>query len=175
MKEKVSISVIIEPDGEYFHAFCPSLTGLHTDGKTRKKAYLNARDAVIAYIRSIIKHGEVFPVEPIIVLSPGQTQHFIKMEIETPREIVTSSRSTWRRIISEDRLELGRRVAALRIKHGLTQMELAARAGTKQRVIARLEIGKYRPSVGLLRRIAAVMNMRIIIEFVKENSESNSH
>jgi len=50
--------IVIEPDDDGFHAFCPILKGLHTYGKTEKEAIDNSRDAVTAYIQSLIKHNE---------------------------------------------------------------------------------------------------------------------
>jgi len=54
--------VVIEPDDGGFHAFCPSLKGLHTCGKTEEEARENSRDAVTAYIKSLVKHNEVVPL-----------------------------------------------------------------------------------------------------------------
>ncbi len=56
------ICVVVEPDGDQFHAYCPALTGLHTCGDTEEEALDNARDAAIAYLRSLIKHGDPIPV-----------------------------------------------------------------------------------------------------------------
>jgi predicted RNase H-like HicB family nuclease len=58
----VKVLVIVEPDDGGFHAFCPALKGLHTCGDTQDEAIENAQDAVIAYIRSIIKHGDPLPI-----------------------------------------------------------------------------------------------------------------
>ena len=56
------ICVVVEPDGDQFHAYCPALTGLHTCGDTEEEALDNARDAAIAYLHSLIKHGDPIPV-----------------------------------------------------------------------------------------------------------------
>jgi HTH-type transcriptional regulator / antitoxin HipB len=44
---------------------------------------------------------------------------------------------------------------------GLSQRWLAERASTSQQVISLLEAGRYNPSVGLLERLAAAMDMRL--------------
>ncbi len=63
MKEIVlAFDVIIEPDQLGFHAYCPALKGLHVGGDTADEALQNARDAINAYIRSLIKHGDPIPV-----------------------------------------------------------------------------------------------------------------
>ena len=56
------IEVIIEPDDSGFHAYCPALKGLHTSGETEAEALDNARGAAIAYLESLVKHGEPIPV-----------------------------------------------------------------------------------------------------------------
>ena len=56
------IDVIIEPDEDGFHAYCPAFKGLHTSGDTKEEALDNARDAAIAYLESLIKHNDPIPV-----------------------------------------------------------------------------------------------------------------
>ena len=53
---------------------------------------------------------------------------------------------------------------------GLTQAELAARVGTTQSAIARLESGtpKHSPSIVTLQRYARAMGYRVEIKLVKE-------
>lgn len=54
--------IIIEPDGDGFHAYCPVLKGLHTSGGTRDEALHNAKDAAEAYLLSLIKHRDPIPI-----------------------------------------------------------------------------------------------------------------
>jgi len=56
------IQVVIEPDEGGFHAYCPALKGLHTCGETEQEALQNAKDAAIAYLQSLLKHGDPIPV-----------------------------------------------------------------------------------------------------------------
>ena len=60
------ISVVIEPDEGGFHAYCPALKGLHTCGDTEEEALENAKDAAIAYLQSLIKHGDPIPVGIVV-------------------------------------------------------------------------------------------------------------
>jgi predicted RNase H-like HicB family nuclease len=64
--EKEGISfiapIIIEPDNGQFHAYCPILKGLHTTGDTIDEALDNAKNAIIAYLESLIKHGDPIPL-----------------------------------------------------------------------------------------------------------------
>ena len=63
-----------------------------------------------------------------------------------------------------------RRGAQGRAASGLTQAELAARVGTTQSAIARLESGtpKHSPSIVTLQRYARAMGYRVEIKLVKE-------
>ncbi len=65
----LQFTIVIEPDGEKFHAYCPSLKGLHTEGVTKEHAVLYATDAVRLYIESQIKHSGPLPVDtPVSVV-----------------------------------------------------------------------------------------------------------
>ena len=61
-------------------------------------------------------------------------------------------------------------VLKARTASGLTQAELAARVGTTQSAIARLESGtpKHSPSIVTLQRYARAMGHRVEIKLVKE-------
>ena len=59
---RMQVLIIVEPDGEEFHAYSPSLPGLHTCGATEEEALAHAKDAVYAYIKSMIKHGDPLPI-----------------------------------------------------------------------------------------------------------------
>lgn len=56
------ILIVVEPDEDNFRAYCPALKGLHTCGATEEEAVDNASDAAIAYLESLIKHGDPIPV-----------------------------------------------------------------------------------------------------------------
>jgi predicted RNase H-like HicB family nuclease len=49
--------VVIEPDEDVFTAYCPTLKGCVTWGKTEAEALKNIRDAVEAYVEDMIKAG----------------------------------------------------------------------------------------------------------------------
>jgi predicted RNase H-like HicB family nuclease len=46
---------------------CPSLPGCHSEGDTLQEADANIREAIAVYIESMIAHGEVPPVEDILI------------------------------------------------------------------------------------------------------------
>jgi transcriptional regulator with XRE-family HTH domain len=59
----------------------------------------------------------------------------------------------------EPEYEFRRALIAARLAAGLTQAELAARVGTKQPAIARLETGTSEPSLGMLKRLAKALDV----------------
>lgn len=72
-------------------------------------------------------------------------------------------------ILEEERAnaEIARVIVEMRSQAGLTQQELADLLGTSQPTIARLEDADYEGhSLGMLRRIAQALNLRIELRFV---------
>lgn len=63
----------------------------------------------------------------------------------------------------QPKLNLGRQILDLRLARGWTQKELAARAGTKQANISRLENGLLNPSVDMLQRVAEALGAELTI------------
>ena len=54
--------ILIEHDEDgVFVAECPSLPGCISQGKSRKKALENIRDAIKGYLESLKKHNEPIP------------------------------------------------------------------------------------------------------------------
>lgn len=66
MKRNISfkIQIIVEPDrvDGWFHAYSPTLVGLHEYGDTEQEALQKAKNFAIAYIKSLIKDNE--PIRP---------------------------------------------------------------------------------------------------------------
>jgi len=88
---KLRINIDVEPDENGFHAYCPVLKGLHTCGNTEEEAVSNAVEASLAYLESIIKHGDPFPegilvdqekeVEETVPRYIGHHQHVQTLEL----------------------------------------------------------------------------------------------
>jgi len=68
------VEIVVEPDGDEYHAYCPALKGLHTCGATVEGALSNARDAAAAYIESLIKHGDPIPIGVAVGVHAADTQ-----------------------------------------------------------------------------------------------------
>lgn len=59
---RFTFDVVVEPDDGGYHAYCPALKGLHTDGSTVEEALQNSIDAAKAYLESLITHDEPIPL-----------------------------------------------------------------------------------------------------------------
>ena len=68
----LKLTVIIEKDGDSWHAFCPAFKGLHVDGDTEEKALQHAIEAAKVYINSLVTHGEPLPVGPDCSVDEGE-------------------------------------------------------------------------------------------------------
>ena len=71
-----AFTIVVEPDGDSCHAYCPAFPGLHTDGDTRDAACDNSADAAMAYIESLLKHHEPIPVD-VLVHHPSQPDAYV--------------------------------------------------------------------------------------------------
>lgn len=67
-----------------------------------------------------------------------------------------------------DALEPAYQITCRRIEQGLSQAELAERAGMKQPNVARLESGKQNMSIELLQRLAAALDCRLEVRLVPQ-------
>lgn len=59
---RFTVDIVIEPDGDQFHAYAPALKGLHVGGATEDEALKNAIDATELYLTSMINHGDPIPL-----------------------------------------------------------------------------------------------------------------
>ncbi len=59
--------------------------------------------------------------------------------------------------------ELARSIIRRRLEMKLTQRQLAARAGTRQPAISRLESGNAKPSITLLERVAKALDATVVV------------
>lgn len=67
-QERRHYTVILEREGDSgYHAFCPALKGLHTQGDTLEESLDNVHEAIEAYLASLRKHGEPAPIEDILI------------------------------------------------------------------------------------------------------------
>jgi predicted RNase H-like HicB family nuclease len=60
---KFWVKIVVEKDDPGFHAYAPSLKGLHMGGDSPQEALLNAKEAAALYLKSMLKHGDVIPID----------------------------------------------------------------------------------------------------------------
>lgn len=53
--------VIIEPDGDFYHAYVPALPGCHTFGSSVEEAKENINEAISVYIASLRDDQQPIP------------------------------------------------------------------------------------------------------------------
>lgn len=66
---------------------------------------------------------------------------------------------------SEVEYQLGRKLIEARLKRNISQRDLAKRASTTQAVISRIEAMNSNPSIGLLKRLAQALEVKLRISF----------
>ncbi|MBE3584988.1 MAG: helix-turn-helix transcriptional regulator [Thermoanaerobacter sp.] len=69
----------------------------------------------------------------------------------------------------EPEYQLIRAIIKQRKLKGMTQAELARRAGTRQSAIARLESGTYNPSLRFLKKVAKALDAKIEVSLKCDN------
>ena len=87
-----TVEIVVQPDEEGFHAYCPALKGLHVGGETEEEVLQNAADASILYVESLIRHGEPIPIgvgvqthgEPSKQPSHGIAYHTEELKVTCP-------------------------------------------------------------------------------------------
>ena len=65
---------------------------------------------------------------------------------------------------SDPLLELQSQILELRLEKGLSQEELAEKAGTKQTIISRVERGANQPSIDTIQKIAKALDRKVKIK-----------
>lgn len=77
-KEKdCTFEVVIEPDGEHYHAYCPILDGCHTWGHTEREAYEYIKDAVKLYLDVLISDRQPIPGIGIVNSIQYLMEHYL--------------------------------------------------------------------------------------------------
>lgn len=82
----------------------------------------------------------------------------LRWERRRDTEAVSAGYETARRAY-----ELGQAVRARRLELGMSQVELAERAGMTQSAISRLEAGGTVPTIAILERLAAALNADLVV------------
>lgn len=67
-------------------------------------------------------------------------------------------------IVEQERIRIGKRIAAIRSEKNLSQSDLAKLTGMTPGNISRIESGKYSTGIDILSRIADVLGYRLEFE-----------
>lgn len=65
-KVMLSITVLIERDGDAYFAYSPTMPGLFVEGRTEEEVKKNVEEAFIGYLLSLMKHDEPLPVGSVM-------------------------------------------------------------------------------------------------------------
>ena len=60
---ELTFTIVVEPDGDAFHAFVPALRGCHTFGDSVEEATAHIREAIALHVEAMLADGEDVPVE----------------------------------------------------------------------------------------------------------------
>ena len=82
--------------------------------------------------------------------------------LKRERKISIARRGGYRR--AKEAYDIAERVRQARERLGMTQAELAARIGSTQPAIARLEAGGVMPNLDTLRRIAEALGFELVVD-----------
>ena len=63
---KFKVRIVVEKDDPGYHAYAPSLRGLHMPGDTQKEALNNAKEAAVLMLKTMIEDGDSIPIDVII-------------------------------------------------------------------------------------------------------------
>jgi len=55
------LEVVIEPDEDVYHAYCPTMDGCHSSGDTEAEAFRNIQEAARLHLEVMIEDGEAVP------------------------------------------------------------------------------------------------------------------
>lgn len=62
---KFKVRIVVEKDEPGYHAYAPSLPGLHMPGDTQQEALDNAREAAALMLKCMIEDGVPIPIDII--------------------------------------------------------------------------------------------------------------
>ena len=68
---RVRVTLVAEPDGDRFHAYCAELAGVHADGDTEEDAFRRIRRAVKTHLRAM-EHCDIALPSSVMDASPGK-------------------------------------------------------------------------------------------------------
>ena len=67
---RIQVTLVAEPDGDRFHAYCAELTGIHADGDTEEDAFRRVKQAIKTHLKAM-EHYEIPIPASVMDASPA--------------------------------------------------------------------------------------------------------
>ncbi len=84
---KFRVRIIVEKDDSGYHAYAPSLPGLHMPGDTQKEALDNAKEAAALMLKVMIEDGDPIPIDVLIPGKAGVVKDLLNQAFSSLEEI----------------------------------------------------------------------------------------
>lgn len=133
---------VITKEGRYTVAVFPGCPGCATQADPGERIEDQAAEALQGWLEAHLVTGDIAP-RPTRKAPKGKT-----LWVEVPTRLAVKLYLRWERADA-----------------GLTQAELARRAGVSQQAIAKLEHPKANPTIETLERVAAALGVRVEVAF----------
>lgn len=88
-----TVTVVIESDGEQFHAFCPGMPGIHSNAPTVEEARDRTIPAIVRYLDFLDEQGGPNPVWPGLEMDAGS--ELIHLLTNPAESIIQSVEVPW--------------------------------------------------------------------------------
>ena len=135
-------TAIITKEGRQTLADFPGCPGCQTFADPGEEIGERAAEALMGWLEAHLVSGQA-PPEPKTVRTKGRAR---ALQVPVPAKLAVKLALRW-----------------ARLRAGLTQAELARRAGLSQPAVARLEDPDHNPTLDMLERVAAALGVRLEI------------
>jgi DNA-binding XRE family transcriptional regulator/predicted RNase H-like HicB family nuclease len=136
-------TAIVTKEGKHTLAEFPGCPGCQTFADPGEDIGARASEALIGWLEAHLVSGHA-PPEPKSVRPKGRAR---ALRVPVPAKLAVKLALRW-----------------ARKRAGLTQAELARRAGLSQPAVARLEHPDHNPTLDLLERVAAALGTRLEVD-----------